>query len=266
MFGIELVTPFLIFTPRRFRLAGGWSMLLLQFLILLTGNYCFFNFLTITLILLLFDDASWPRMFRRRLPEKIQSRHVSLAGKMGWAIAALLVIASGADLLSRWGILVQPVRAIEALDRVVSPFHLTSNYGLFAVMTTTRLEIILEGSNDGQDWKPYEFPYKPGDVRRRPMFVAPHQPRLDWQMWFAVLGDYRESPWFEGLCVRILQGSPAVLKLLSRNPFPGSPPKYLRAELYDYRFTTSEERRQTGQWWKRELKGEFCPRMSLSRG
>ena len=131
-------------------------------------------------------------------------------------------------------------------------------------MTTTRNEIIVEGSNDGVNWLPYEFKYKPGDVNRRPGFVEPFQPRLDWQMWFAALGDFRQNPWFGNFCVRLLQGSPEVLALLANNPFPDRPPRYVRAELYEYHFTDLTERHATGAWWKREWVGEYLPAFSLA--
>jgi hypothetical protein len=130
-------------------------------------------------------------------------------------------------------------------------------------MTTTRLEIVIEGSNDGITWLPYEFKYKPGDLARRPPWVAPHQPRLDWQMWFAALGDYRSAPWILHFMERLLEGSPDVLRLLRNNPFPNSPPHYLHALLYQYHFATPEEKRRTGHWWRRELKGEYVPAISL---
>jgi lipase maturation factor 1 len=130
-------------------------------------------------------------------------------------------------------------------------------------MTPDRPEIIVEGSNDGVEWKEYSFRHKPGALNRRPSFVAPHQPRLDWQMWFAALGDARSNPWFISFCVRLLEGSPEVLALMENNPFAGAPPKYVRARLYDYRFTTRAERKQTGNWWKREFKREYLPGISL---
>jgi hypothetical protein len=134
---------------------------------------------------------------------------------------------------------------------------------LFAVMTPDRPEIVVEGSKDGRDWKEYSFRYKPGALNRRPRWVAPHQPRLDWQMWFAALGDARSNPWFVSFCLRLLQGSESTLALMEGNPFSGEPPKFVRARLYDYRFTTREERARTGNWWKRELKGEYLPAVSL---
>src|SRR4029077_1660325 len=120
---------------------------------------------------------------------------------------------------------------------LVSPLRSFNSYGLFAVMTPTRPEIILEGSNDGKNWLPYEFKYKPGDLTQRPRQVAPLQPRLDWQMWFAALGDYRQNPWFIYFCGRLLQGSKPVLALMAKNPFPDGPPTMIRASLYEYRFT-----------------------------
>ncbi len=130
-------------------------------------------------------------------------------------------------------------------------------------MTTERHEIIVQGSNDGVQWNDYEFKYKPGDVKKRPGFVAPFQPRLDWQMWFAALSDYQDTPWFGNFCVRLLQGSPQVLALLEKNPFPNKPPRYIRAEVYNYQFTGFAERRATGAWWKREFVGEYLPPVSL---
>ena len=107
----------------------------------------------------------------------------------------------------------------------VEPFRSMNRYGLFAVMTTSRPEIIVEGSDDQINWKAYEFKYKPGDVNRKPSFVEPHQPRLDWQMWFAALGNYQQNPWFISFCQRLLEGSPDVLALLAKNPFPSKPPR-----------------------------------------
>ena len=138
-----------------------------------------------------------------------------------------------------------------------------NGYGLFRVMTKSRPEIIIEGSADGNEWLPYEFRWKPGALERAPRWVAPHQPRLDWQMWFAALGNYRQNPWFVSLLERLLRNTPAVTRLLERNPFPETPPRYIRARLYEYRFTTWAEHRATGNWWKREESGEYLPAISL---
>jgi hypothetical protein len=130
-----------------------------------------------------------------------------------------------------------------------------NNYGLFAVMTTKRPEIIVEGSNDGRTWSPYEFKWKPGTVERRPVFTGLHLPRLDWQMWFAALDNKRQSRWLANFVVRLWQGSPAVVSLLETNPFPDRPPRYIRAQLYEYHFTDAAARARTGAWWQRKLQG-----------
>ncbi len=133
------------------------------------------------------------------------------------------------------------------LARAIQPFRSVNSYGLFAVMTTSRPEIVIEGSDDLETWRPYAFRWKPGDPARRPRFVAPHQPRLDWQMWFAALGSAEESPWILRLAGRLLEGSPDVLALLAGNPFPDHPPRYIRATLYDYRFTNSSRASRDGR-------------------
>ena len=145
----------------------------------------------------------------------------------------------------------------------VEPFRIANGYGLFRVMTKDRREIVIEGSADGIDWLPYEFKWKPGDVKRAPGWCAPHQPRLDWQMWFAALGTPQQNPWFVRLALCLLQGKSDVVALLERNPFPQTPPRYIRAILYRYRFTTADEHRQTGAWWKRIELGEYLQTVSM---
>ena len=127
-------------------------------------------------------------------------------------------------------------------------------------MTTTRPEIQIEGSLDGEHWLPYKFRYKPGLPERAPRWVAPFQPRLDWQMWFAALGNLRQNPWFAGLVLGLLQGSTPVLDLLEPSPFGTKPPKFVRAMVYEYQFTNFDEHARTGDYWKRELKGMYSPR------
>jgi hypothetical protein len=154
-------------------------------------------------------------------------------------------------------------RPVAMVAGYLESFHVVNGYGLFRVMTKTRPEIIIEGSADGNEWVPYEFRWKPGDLNRAPAWAAPHQPRLDWQMWFAALGTYRHNPWMVSLLERLLRNAPDVTRLLARNPFPDSPPKYTRARFFEYRFTTFEEHRATGAWWKREERGEYLPVVSL---
>jgi hypothetical protein len=154
-------------------------------------------------------------------------------------------------------------RPIAAIAGYLEPFRVVNGYGLFRVMTKSRLEIVIEGSADGEEWKPYDFRWKPGDVNRVPPWVAPHQPRLDWQMWFAALGTYRHNPWFVRLLERLLHNRPEVTALLARNPFPDAAPRFVRARSYEYRFTKPDEREQTGAWWEREETGEYLRAVSL---
>ncbi|MEX1245166.1 MAG: lipase maturation factor family protein [Thermoanaerobaculia bacterium] len=260
LFFVELAVPFLFFAPRRLRRFACAMTILLQLLIAATGNYAFFNLLTIALALLLLDDAAFPRRWRRAAEAtKEQSRwpRVILV-----PVAVVLLAASAVPFAASLGIRRAIPGPLVSLYRLVAPLQSTNGYGLFAVMTTSRPEIVIEGSDDGTVWRAYEFRYKPGDPRRRPRFVAPHQPRLDWQMWFAALGSYEENPWLVRLVGRLLEGSPEVVELLASNPFPEHPPRFVRAALYDYRFTNSEERRRTGAWWRREEKGLYLPALT----
>jgi predicted DCC family thiol-disulfide oxidoreductase YuxK len=258
IFFVELIVPFLTFAPRRVRFFAATMTITLQVLIFITGNYAFFNLLAVALCLLLFDDAAF-----RRTHEAVVRRAKTAAS---WrAVTAVLVsfimVVSGLQLLETFsGAIPEPAAAPLGW---IAPFGVVNTYGLFAVMTTSRPEIIVEGSNDGQTWLEYGFPYKPGDLKRVPVWVQPHQPRLDWQMWFAALSNYQAHPWFVNFAVRLLEGSPDVLALIAKNPFPSAPPRYVRARVYDYKFTTWAERRATGDWWRRELKGEYLPVVSL---
>jgi hypothetical protein len=244
VFFTELVVPFLFLGPRNVRRVAGWITIALQILILLTGNYTFFNILTIFLCIWLYIDSE-PGLHPK--PHRIVS-----AGLSGWiAFASIMLfvemIAGG-----------MPPGGAEVM-RAIEPLRIVNSYGLFAVMTTTRNEIIVEGSDDDVNWRAYEFKYKPGDPNRAPPIVAPYQPRLDWQMWFAALGTYRENRWFTNLIFRLLQGQPSVLRLMRYNPFPNSPPKHIRARVYVYHFT------RWGQkgWWTREERGTYLPDVSL---
>jgi len=258
MFGVELVVPFLIFGPRRLRLVACTAFMALQALIALTGNYGFFNLLAAALAVLLLDDEALLHVLRRQPgpPE------LSVAGR--WprpvlaAAAGVIGLVSAVEVTSMLGLPSPWPRPVTALHDAAAPFRSVNSYGLFAVMTTSRPEIVVEGSHDGVTWTPYEFRWKPGDVAGRPRFVAPHQPRLDWQMWFAALGSCERNDWFVSFLARLREGSPPAVKLLARDPFPGRPPAHLRAMLYDYRFADLEARRGSGVWWVRTSKGPYC--------
>jgi len=261
---VELGIVFLVLLPRRPRAVAAWCVLLFQALIMLTGNYNFFNLLTMLMCVFLFDDAALRRCFPHRLASWVQRRapHPGRAATSIAAAVALIIVPVGVNWLTRTLAHIDlPVAG--AITEIVSPLMIVNRYGLFAVMTTSRPEIVIEGSVDGQTWREYEFRYKPGPLARRAPWTLTHQPRLDWQMWFAALGDFRQNPWFVGLVLRLLQGSPPVLALLNSNPFPEGPPKFVRARLYDYRFTDDVTRAATGQWWSRTLRGMYFPEVSL---
>ena len=149
---------------------------------------------------------------------------------------------------------------LRPLVRVTAPFHSFNGYGLFTVMTTERPEIVVEGSADGVRWVEIDFRWKPGDPNRRPGFTGPHMPRLDWQMWFAALNPRRATPWLTSLARALLEGNEAVLDLLDRETLPREPLRSVRFRLYDYRFTTPEEKRRSGSWWARSPRGQLLAR------
>jgi predicted DCC family thiol-disulfide oxidoreductase YuxK len=257
---VEIIVPFFIWAPRRFRHIAGVLLIGLQITIAATGNYCFFNLLTIALCVLLFDDAvvvgTASRMGGIRGPRSARALPALIVLVITLPINAMLIF-------SAFKPRTELPRSIAPLYGYIEPFHIVGGYGLFRVMTKNRPEIILEASADGIEWLPYEFKWKPGRLDQPPHWAAPHQPRLDWQMWFAALGTYRHNPWFVSLVERLLRNTPEVTRLLAQNPFPNSPPRYLRARLYDYRFTTWTEHRATGAWWKRDEQGEYLPSVSL---
>lgn len=271
MFAIELAVPFLIFAPRRLRFVACAAFLALQLVIIATGNYCFFNLLTIVLCIPLLDDTFFRDFRLKGMFSRFKAPQTAVMNwryrKVGITVLTVVVIlVSGIQIVGmfRRGANI-PAPAQHVLNWA-SSFRTINSYGLFAVMTTSRPEIVVEGSNDRQTWVEYPFTWKPGDLRQRPRWVAPHQPRLDWQMWFAALGNYRTNRWFMEFIERLLQGSPEVLGLLEENPFPKAPPQYIRAVLYEYHFTDFDTKRAEGTWWRRERKGLYLPEVSLRAG
>lgn len=277
---VEIIVPFFIWAPRRLRLIAAGLLIFLQLAIAITGNYCFFNLLTIALCLLLIDDSAVATDRRAVRGQGVGSPGlpaVALAKAGSHALPQRLCVYVGTFVIivtlpiNAWLIfsafkpLSRPPRGLANLYERLQAFRIVNGYGLFRVMTKDRCEIIVEGSSDGIDWLPYEFKWKPGDVKRAPSWCAPHQPRLDWQMWFAALGTPRENPWFIALIYRLLQGKHEVNDLLANNPFPHKPPRYVRAMFYRYRFTTLDELRHTGAWWKREELREYLPTLSLEQ-
>jgi predicted DCC family thiol-disulfide oxidoreductase YuxK len=266
---IEIIVPFFIWAPRRPRLVACALLILLQVMIGVTGNYNFFNLLTIALCLLLIDDSIWRRRsgvlqtnggIRSVVSQHFPDRFAVYAA----IVVIVLTLPINARLI--YGGL-YPEAEWSPFFRVVlgytEPLRIVNGYGLFRVMTKDRKEIVVEGSSDGMEWKPYEFKWKPGDVMHAPGWCQPHQPRLDWQMWFAALEPVQQNPWFVQTLITLLQGKPQVAALFEKNPFPETPPHFVRATIYRYRFTSAEEHRQAGAWWKREELGEYLPSISL---
>src|SRR4029453_17200437 len=197
---VELGAIFLIFLPRRPRVVAGCAVLLFQVLIVLTGNYNFFNLLSIAMLLFLFDNAAIRPLLPRRLEAWARSR-ARIPGRAPTAIAtalAPLIVPIGLNRI--WEAFMRgDLPVLGAISSAASPLLIVNSYGLFAVMTTSRPEIVIEGSSDGQTGRGNRFPYKPGPLTRQVPWTIPHQPRLDWQMWFAALGDFQQNPWFVSL-------------------------------------------------------------------
>jgi hypothetical protein len=256
----QIVAPLLLFTPQPVASIGGAVMILTQCWLVLTGNFAWLNVLTIALGLTAFDDHYVYSHILRFAPH-------TLAPLPDWWQALSGVLTLVVITLSYW-----PVRNMlsrgQLMNASFNNFHFVNTYGAFGTVTRERYEIVIEGTNGeagraGATWQEYEFKGKPGDPYRRPPQVAPYHLRLDWLMWFAAMGGPYSYPWFIVLIVRLLEGDVPTLKLLRRNPFPDGPPRYVRALLYRYRFTSPKERRETGAWWNRTLVGLYLPAMRL---
>ena len=271
MFLIEVIIPFLYFAPRVLRHIAGILTIIFQISIMITGNYTYFNILTIAICVLLFDDMFYLNCFPGFLKKiffnqksyetlPIPNFRKILLYIFSFVVLFLGIIQLSVSVLGYWNL---PV-AVQGVVKFISPLGIVNRYGLFTVMTTERPEIVIEGSNDGVIWKEYKFRHKPSDLDRLLPVVAPYQPRLDWQMWFAALGNYQRNPWFIKLVEHLAKGTPEVLGLLESNPFPDNTPIYIRALLYKYEFTDYQERKNTGNIWKRELEGYYLPEVKVN--
>jgi hypothetical protein len=252
MFVFELPIPLLALGPRAARLISAGGMMALQVGLFAAGNYSYYNLLTFVLAVPLLDDAALAWLTGRRWSAPLTPAAPPRAWQLGLVAlyAGTSVLAFAPRLTHERGALFSRLHAFETVNA----------YGAFAVMTRSRPELLLEGSADGHSWQRYELPWKPGDLTRRPRFVAPWQPRLDWQLWFAALGDCSASPWVLALQHQLLLGTPAVLALFEHNPFPAAPPAYLRTRISEYRFAPW---REAGVWWSATETGPFCPPVTL---
>jgi len=255
IFAFELVIVWLFLFPRRVRLICFFLSTPFQAGIILTANYAFLNYIVMALGVLLLDDR-----FLRLPTPPVEPRRTSWPARiaLGWILYATVVIAPGLSHLLPEPLL-WPAIALE-------PFRIANRYGLFAVMTSERYEIEFQGSQDGVHWTPYPFRFKPQDPMQAPGIYAPYQPRFEWNLWFASLGEWRGYPWVVRTELRLLEGSPPVLRLFASNPFPDGPPVGVRAVQWQYWFTSPEEKRATGAWWKREDRGLYAPELRRGSG
>ncbi|MBC7945022.1 MAG: lipase maturation factor family protein [Burkholderiales bacterium] len=264
MFAIELVLPFFIFLPRRPRFLAAWSFIAFQLAIIATGNYGFFNLLTIALCLLLFDDQAIGKWLPRKWRGARTKRTPSALATGVIAVYGVVVVLAGSGQIHAAATRNEPPVLLARLAELAAPLRTINTYGAFAEIITERQEIVVEGSLDGQTWREYTFKYKPDDVAGAPGFNVPHQPRLDWQMWFAALGNESRN-WFPDFLQRLLAASSDterdVLALLANDPFAGAKPKAVRAVIYEYRFA-SPEQRALGLWWERRQTGLYYPAMT----
>ena len=247
----QLVVPFALFAPQPVASVAGGIVIVTQLWLVASGNFAWLNWLT---IILGFSAIAAPDV-------------PAMPGPPLWFAAMAIAFTAVTVVLSFW-----PVRNMvsshQRMNAAFNPLHLMNTYGAFGSIGRTRLEVVIEGTDDAEItertvWKEYGFKGKPGDPRRLPRQWAPYHLRLDWLMWFAAMASPDEHPWFTALIVKLLQGDAATLALLQTNPFPDHPPRYVRALSYRYRFTTPDERRQSGDWWKRELEGTYFGPVAL---
>jgi lipase maturation factor 1 len=274
----ELIVPFFMFLPRRFRLFAAGTTVFVQLLIIATSNHNWINLLTIVLCLFLLDDdilkKFLPRWLCRYVSLKVEVAEADLdkedtsraaenrqkrISKSDYVLPvfALLILFSSVTVFTAKMTKLDIPQALITSTSLVRLWGIGHIFHVFPTMQTERHELEIEGSDDGVTWKTYEFKYKPGKLDKAPAFIVPYQPRLDWMIWFVPPQSREMMYWFDHFLTRLEQGSPEVLDLLAHNPFPEKPPRYLRVQVYQYWFTTAEERAATGNWWKREYLGQF---------
>ncbi|MFT5170438.1 MAG: putative DCC family thiol-disulfide oxidoreductase YuxK [Candidatus Marinamargulisbacteria bacterium] len=260
---VEVMVPVLVFFNQRVRWVPFWAISALMGLILMTGNYCFFNLLAILLCFTLLDDVQIKRLFPAKVwswvakPTILKMRHPYAAMGLFVVTVVMVLLTTSLEMHRFLGFQVQ--KPLVPLYRQARSFYLFGGYGLFANMTTVRREIVIEGSLDGNRWESYVFKWKPSRLDLAPKWIQPYHPRLDWQMWFAALGDYRSYPWFNTLLWRLMNGESTVTRLFETDPFEGTVPKYIRAKSYIYTFSSPEQRKLTGQWWVRNGEQAYTP-------
>src|SRR5664279_4027040 len=275
---LELGLVCTLFLPRRWRIACFFLVTLWQIPVILTANYTFLNYLVLLLGVLLLDDRFLKRWLPKRLLHRLNNRPTPDTAKSGstltpvsgrifrYAKAVALALTSvmliwifcATTIEMIW--ILAPEAPLPTLPVVaLEPFRIANRYGLFAVMTRGRYEIEFQGSNDGDNWVTYQFRYKPQDMSLAPRIYAPYQPRFEWNLWFASLGDWRDNTFVVSAEERLLANSHDVLALFAGNPFGEAPPKLVRTVVYQYWFTSMSEKRASGMWWRRKFLGLYGP-------
>ena len=252
---VELIVPFFIFLPRHFRLLAAFSTIFLQLLIIASSNHNWINLLTIALCLFLLDDKFMssvaPGAFSKAISQQ-HKEHQALLKKVSLFFGALILLTSLASTLQVFAQVKSP-----AAFAWVRAYGLGNVYHVFPTMQTERHELIIEGSHDGKFWQPYVFKYKPNNINDIPPFIVPHQPRLDWMIWFIPPKPPEMQLWFDGFIEGLRRNEPNITGLLKHNPFESQAPRYIRILSFRYHFTNIEERNKTGAYWKAEFLGEF---------
>jgi Lipase maturation factor len=255
----ELIVPFFYFLPQPIAGIAGVITIIFQLFIAASGNLSWLNWLTLFLAFSTIDAKFVATVMPLRAPVMHASAPIVLWINIGLAfIVALMSIPVVVNMLS----------ARQIMNTNFNSLHLVGTYGAFGSITRPRYEVIVEGTGDAvitaaTQWREYQFKGKPGDVYYRPPQIAPYHLRLDWLMWFAAMSSYQDYPWFVNFVAKLLQNDKDVLSLLRVNPFPDHAPHYVRALLYEYHFTTPEEKKRTGAWWTRTLTGDYFPAVSM---
>jgi hypothetical protein len=261
---MELVLIWLAFLGRRGRIVCFCIVTAWQAVVIATANYAFLNYLVLILAVLLLDDRVLSRFTSQRWrPRRAIADEPHTARRFTAALSAIVLTwifyATTVPLLQMfWRDIPLPTLPLTLLE----PFRIANRYGLFAVMTPHRYEIEFQGSPDAVTWTPYPFRYKPQDVHQRPGIHAPYQPRFDWNLWFASLGPWQQSQIVPRTEELLLDNDRDVLSLFAGNPFPAAPPRFVRAVRYQYWFSTPEEKRTQGVWWRRQLLGTYAPTLT----
>jgi hypothetical protein len=259
----ELILPWLVFGPRLARHLAGVSMVAFQVILILSGNLSFLNWLTIVPILACFDDSLLRRVLPGRLTALAGGDTLEARPSKAWmvAVSALVLVVAVLSVYPVMNLFSSRQRMNTSFNRLA----LVNTYGAFGSVGKARGEIVFAGTEDpvitgGTVWKEYEFLCKPGDPRRRPCIVAPYQPRIDWQIWFAAMSNPDRYPWTVHFVWKLLHNDPGALSLIAGNPFPDAPPRHVRAEFYRYEFAPLGD--PDGFWWRRSLMGIWLPPLS----